>query len=200
MVVFALERMRKRHVLLLDGDQWRFSGVATYLRDRGLEVCGPGFGAESPDVILVHEALRDALPSLLASNPRVPVLVLGFSRSLDCAAEVLRSGALGYFVLTSRKDQLLEAIEIVMNDRIWAPREAVVRSVSVPATVSRPQPPDAVLELLQEGLTNKEIAHRLGLAEVTVKARLTRLYRRYGVNTRLQLLTAAIREGIVGQR
>ena len=192
--------MRKRQVLLLDGDQWRFSGVATYLRDRGLEVCGPGFGGESPDVILVHEALRDALPSLLASNPRVPVLVLGSSRSLDCAAEVLRSGALGYFVLASRKDQLLEAIDIVMNDRIWAPREAVVRSVAVPAPVSRPQPQDAVLELLQEGLTNKEIANRLGLAEVTVKARLTRLYRRFGVSTRLQLLTAAIREGIVGGR
>ena len=180
----------------MDGDQWRFSGIAAYLRDRGVEVCALGVGDGSPDVILVHEAQREALPSLSAQHPHVPVLVLGTSRSIDSAADALRAGAVGYFVLTLRKDQLLDAIEIVMNDRIWAPREAVVRSVSNHTADSLPH--DDVLELLHEGLTNKEIANRLGLAEVTVKARLTRLYRRFGVSTRLQLLTAAIREGIVG--
>jgi DNA-binding NarL/FixJ family response regulator len=54
-----------------------------------------------------------------------------------------------------------------------------------------------VLRFLHEGLSNKEIASKLHVAEVTVKARLGRLYRRFGVNTRLQLLSAAIREGLV---
>ena len=59
--------------------------------------------------------------------------------------------------------------------------------------------PDDLLLLgyLHDGLSNKEIASRIHVAEVTVKARLGRLYRRFGVNTRLQLLSAAIREGLV---
>jgi DNA-binding NarL/FixJ family response regulator len=46
----------------------------------------------------------------------------------------------------------------------------------------------------------KEIAQRLGLAEVTIKSRLTRLYKRFGVSTRLQLLSSAIDKGLVGPR
>ena len=54
-----------------------------------------------------------------------------------------------------------------------------------------------LLSLLHEGLTNKEIASRLGLAEATVKAKMNRLYRRFGVATRLQLLATALRERII---
>jgi transposase len=48
-----------------------------------------------------------------------------------------------------------------------------------------------------EGLSNKEIAARFGLSEVTIKARMGRLYRKYGVSTRLQLLAAAVRRGLI---
>lgn len=54
-----------------------------------------------------------------------------------------------------------------------------------------------LLELLNEGLSNKEIGQRLGLAEPTVKARFNRLYKRFGVATRLQLLSTAISRGFV---
>ena len=53
------------------------------------------------------------------------------------------------------------------------------------------------MRLLHDGLSNKEIGHRLGLAEATIKARMNRLYRRFGVKTRLQLLAAAIRRGAI---
>ena len=55
-----------------------------------------------------------------------------------------------------------------------------------------------LLHLLFDGLSNKEIASRFGLAEVTIKTRMSRLYRKYGVNTRVQLLAAAVRRGLVG--
>jgi DNA-binding NarL/FixJ family response regulator len=54
-----------------------------------------------------------------------------------------------------------------------------------------------LLVLLNEGLSNKEIGQRLGLAEPTIKAKFNKLYKRFGVATRLQLLTTAIREGIL---
>ena len=55
----------------------------------------------------------------------------------------------------------------------------------------------ALLRMLLEGLANKEMAQRLGVAEVTIKARLNKLYKSFGVSTRLQLLSAAIRQGIL---
>ena len=55
----------------------------------------------------------------------------------------------------------------------------------------------ALLGFLNEGLANKEIAARLNLAEVTIKSRLGRLYKRFGVNTRLQLLSAALKQGVI---
>jgi DNA-binding NarL/FixJ family response regulator len=48
-------------------------------------------------------------------------------------------------------------------------------------------------------MTNKEIAVRFGLAEVTIKARMSRLYRKYGVRTRVQLLATAMKRNLVGE-
>ena len=48
----------------------------------------------------------------------------------------------------------------------------------------------AVLALVRRGSTNREIGERLGISEDGVKAHLSRLYLRYGVNNRVQLLAA----------
>ena len=82
----------------------------------------------------------------------------------------------------------------MMAQRVIERSEQVPRSVDVNEFSADDL---LVLRYLHEGLSNKEIAARLHVAEVTVKARLGRLYRRFGVNTRLQLLSAAIREGLV---
>jgi len=48
----------------------------------------------------------------------------------------------------------------------------------------------AVLALVRKGSTNREIGEKLGITEDGVKAHLSRLYLRYGVNNRVQLLAA----------
>ena len=74
------------------------------------------------------------------------------------------------------------------------PSEAVasmagqVRSGAV-ATDGLNELEQALLRMLAQGMTNKEMAAELGLAEITVKSRLARLYRRFGVRTRTQLLS-----------
>ena len=56
------------------------------------------------------------------------------------------------------------------------------------------QPPDnareqMIVNLLKHGLSNREIADHMGIAEITVKKALSRLYRRYGVTNRTGLIT-----------
>ena len=55
-----------------------------------------------------------------------------------------------------------------------------------------------VLALLAEGLANKQIARRLGIAEKTVKAHLTSVFQRIGVTDRTQAALWAHRQGIGG--
>jgi DNA-binding NarL/FixJ family response regulator len=49
----------------------------------------------------------------------------------------------------------------------------------------------ALLRMLGDGLSNKEMAAELGIAEITAKTRLARLYRRFGVHTRVQRFSSS---------
>ena len=58
----------------------------------------------------------------------------------------------------------------------------------------------AILNLLESGFSNKEIAQRLQIAPVTVKSHLTKLYRRFGVRTRLELLAYSVAHHLIPSR
>lgn len=95
---------------------------------------------------------------------------------------------------------------MVRSGSIWAPREAVVLSAR-PARRSTDIQEDSLsmderilLNLLHRGMSNKEIANELGLAEVTIKSRFTRLYKRFGVNTRVQILSLAMRLNVIEEQ
>jgi len=206
---------KRRCVLLVEPDAWRCTGIAKYLSERGVDVISQqsvesiliGAAKVEPDaVMLAYKVIESfgsaAVQRIESTYPEVPVLVHGESDCVSVMASVLAMGADGYFPLAAPQPQLLVALDIICSRRIFAPREAVAL-MSRPAgdDVRIPQDVDEdliVLKLLFEGLSNKEIAKRLGIAEVTVKARLTRLYRRFGVKTRLQLLSSAIRQNVIG--
>jgi len=57
-----------------------------------------------------------------------------------------------------------------------------------------------VLGLVVDGLCNKAIANRLGVALVTVKTHLTAVFEKLGVNTRTQAVIAVARRGLLRQR
>ncbi|HEV8658600.1 MAG TPA: LuxR C-terminal-related transcriptional regulator [Thermoanaerobaculia bacterium] len=211
-------------VLLLDPDLWRHRGVACVMTDSGMiEVIGEtDYGkilslTRAPDdlkpdvVALAHRLVMEYGVAIIAVLRDLfdpcSVLVYGDVESLEVTAQVFAAGARGYFVLSHPPGLLPKAIGIVSTGKFWGPREAVARmadrileskdeegeysAMSVDGDERR------LLLLLNEGLSNKEIGQRLGLAEATIKARFNRLYKRFGVSTRLQLLTTAIREGIV---
>lgn len=57
-----------------------------------------------------------------------------------------------------------------------------------------------IIALLAEGCRNKEIAHRLGTCEQTIKNQLTKIYRHTGTRSRLDLVLTAMKRGVVGAR
>ncbi len=212
-------------VLLLEPDPWRFRGIATVLEDSGeIVVIGERdfsriLTADHPPddlapavCVVSHRLIVEyglaIIPQLKDLFSGAPVLVYGDPDSLQVSAEILAVGASGYFHLAVPPGYFRRAVSVVAKGKMWGPREAVALMAQrvierAERTGKRIESSEfsaddlMVLRYLHDGLSNKEIANRLHVAEVTVKARLSRLYRRFGVNTRLQLLSAAIREGLV---
>ncbi len=189
-------------VILLEPDYWRRRGLTAVLEEtEGIEVAGD-HEDRADIVLLAHRLLTERGPSCIAAlhkRWRAPVLVCGDDRRLTAAADAFAAGAGGYFDLGSATELLPKAMATVIAGRIWGPREALLlfaqRAKGAAETLESSQ--EELLRLLHDGLSNKEIGHRLGLAEATIKARMNRLYRRFGVKTRLQLLAAAIRRGAI---
>ena len=95
----------------------------------------------------------------------------------------------------------MKAIEVLARGSVWTSEETVTSMARKLRKGTEGPPASAsdqlLLTMLDEGLSNKEMASRLGLAEVTIKTRLSRLYRRFGVNSRVQLLSFAVKNGLI---
>lgn len=209
--------MHRLQVALIDVDRWRSRGIGAVLADDGIAVrpydSFDAFVADAggEDVILIADEIcrrreRETVGRLRDAVPRAPILVFGGFETPDCAAPLFAHGASGCFELSSPLDRLAEAVRHVADGKPWGSRDALLAALELKNGRSQPAGPTVardefrLLRLLHAGLTNKEIAQRLGLAESTVKARFNRLYRRFGVASRVQLLTAAMRKGILHER
>jgi DNA-binding NarL/FixJ family response regulator len=146
------------------------------------------------------EGLR-ALRRLL---PRVPLMVLSASEEADDVFASLECGASGYLPKSASNAVMLEAMRLILVGGVYVPRQLAAsgkplyQQPAAPAERSPSLTPrqQAVLGLIAAGHSNKEIAHRIGTTEGTVKAHITAIMRVLGVRNRVQLLLAAERRGI----
>ena len=212
-------------VLLLEPDHWRSLGILQILRSNASIVVSEEGDhkkilsmrsappALDPDVVIVSHSLTfdyqlSVLQHIRRLFPKAQILVAGYDERLDAIADVLRAGGKGYFHLSSEPAKLLQALAVVEKGQIWAPREAVALLLHAFSDESIDRPvasaselitayDTGILKLLQEGLSNKEIAQSLGVAEVTIKSHLTKLYRKFRVHTRLELLAYALTHHLI---
>jgi len=111
------------------------------------------------------------------------------------AAELIRSEISGVFRKHDSAALLAQAIRDVMAGKVWLDQEQLqtaLRTDAVTPHDNRTRPfterEQEVLSSVFEGLTNKEIAARIGVSESSVKATLQQLFSKTGVRTRSQLV------------
>ncbi len=151
----------------------------------GLDVLAHVGGAGS-DAAGAHSATTQATG---AGRPAVIVLATFVSRQHVAAAR--RLGARGYIVKTASTDLIAGAVRAVARGDTWFASEVAAGATPVELT----QPERALIELVLSARSNDEIAGVLGVGTKSVEARLTRLYRRLGIGSRVELALVAEREG-----
>lgn len=159
--------------------------------------------AHAPDLVLTDLSMPDgsgfeAMRRITALESPPPVIVVTVRDDFGAARAVLDAGARGFVVKSAASDELLAAVRAVIGGGTYL--SPLVAENPMPLL---PSPLDAltsreleVLLLVAQGLSAKQIAARLGIAERTVNFHKERMKQRLGVKTTIEAVNLLRAEGI----
>lgn len=160
-----------------------------------------------PDIVLLDLNLPggsglDVIPELLAGDEDRPaIVVLTVHADDDIVLKAVTAGASGYVLKHASAEELVQAIRRVaagghyFDDIVMKTLLRQTRQEKEPQLLTEHEL--RVLQLVAEGLTNKEIAHGLFLSADTVKSHLETIYRKLGVSHRAHAVAVAMRAGML---
>ncbi|MCL4768204.1 MAG: response regulator transcription factor [Hyphomicrobiaceae bacterium] len=133
---------------------------------------------------------------LRAQHPEIPVVVVSASEDPGTIRGAIGFGASGYVPKSQPVDRIRTAVRKVLNGEIWVPPDVDLSAQAKEASelvarLSTLTPQQVrVLMMLGEGLLNKQIAYRLGVSEATIKAHVSAILQKLGVDSRTQAVIA----------
>ncbi|MBO6758339.1 MAG: response regulator transcription factor [Roseibium sp.] len=135
---------------------------------------------------------------LRAQYAGVPVVIVSANEDPQAIRRCVEFGASGFIPKSHGIDVIREAIAAVMDGNLWTPPEVDLSAddgtgdlVQRLSTLTPQQV--RVLMMLSEGLLNKQIAYELSVSEATVKAHVSAILQKLGVESRTQAVIAASR-------
>lgn len=137
------------------------------------------------------------LAALRAAFPAVPVIMVSANEEPAVMRQAMEFGASGYLPKSTPLAEIGDAIESVLGGGVWFPEAATGPSGAPPERselsrrVAELTPQQLrVLALLTEGKLSKQIAFEMSITEATVKAHLSQIFRKLGVQNRTQAVIA----------
>ena len=201
----------KIRVLLVDDHMAIRMGLATAIGDAAdMEVVADvEDGAEGveayrrhrPDVVILDLRMQgmsgvETIRALRQEFGAVRVLIYSNYARGEEVYQAITAGASGFVVKEMAVDVLLEAVRTVYAGRQYIPSQVAARIGERMLANLSPRETE-VLALLAKGLSNKEIAARLGLVVGTVKIHVANIFSKLGVCDRTQALVTAVKRGII---
>ena len=135
---------------------------------------------------------------LRAQYPSLPVVVVSANDDPAVIRRCMEFGASGFIPKTLGIDVLRQAVTRVLQGEVWTPpdvdlaRQSDAESAAMIARLATLTPQQVrVLMMLSGGLLNKQIAYELGVSEATVKAHVSAILQKLGVESCTQAVIAA---------
>nr|WP_255616693.1 response regulator transcription factor [Microvirga puerhi] len=143
------------------------------------------------------------LLSLRAQHPELPVVIVSATEEATVIRRAMEFGASGFIPKSIDIDSIGGAIEAVLAGDVWTPPDVDLSAAEDKETADlvrrlatlTPQQV-RVLTMLSEGLLNKQIAYELSVSEATVKAHVSAILDKLGVDSRTQAVIAASKIGV----
>jgi DNA-binding NarL/FixJ family response regulator len=153
----------------------------------------------TPELICLDLKLPDTLGlsgvhAVKAKFPDVPLVVVTGSEASECEAACIEAGANLFLEKASPPNAIIEGLRTFLP----SPKEEAVAEGAVAAPTKLSKRQKQLILMLDQGLSNKDIADKLTISEHTVKVHFWRLFRRLGVNSRTQALHFARTNGWLG--
>jgi len=180
---------------------WEFSCVEAATVGEAMRVAE---GEEELDLLLLDLYMPGAqglsqLVALRSKVPATPIIVLSSLSDPQTVSQCLTCGAAGFVPKSASKDEIAIALKTVFEGGIYTPTFLGMAPAPLNPVSRRHVPDDqdtgpltgrqvAVLDLVANGKSNKQIAWELSISETTVKAHMTAILRKLGVNSRAQAI------------
>jgi DNA-binding NarL/FixJ family response regulator len=200
-------------VLLVDDHALVRRGFRRLLEDdTTIEVVGEGSNGEDairlttelkPQVIVMDAAMPgtgglEATRKILAKHPKAAIIMLSMHSEETLVRQALNAGARGYVLKNALELDLAAAVKrVASGEQVIDP--ALVKPEPLPGERNRRLTPREleVLQLICDGLSNKEIAVKLDLSANTVAVHRANIMNTLGVHKTAELVVYALQNGLV---
>ena len=213
-----MDAIAKLRVLIVDDDLFVRVSLADYLstapditlagacRD-GAEAVEVATRTPTPDVVLmdIQMPVMDGVESTRLIVERAPACKVVALTSLgddESVARMLAAGALGYVLKNTRPGALVDAVRAAHQGLMIVPSETVGRWAArgVPQTgPTLTERERQVLDLLADGLNNREIGQAMFLSRSTIKNQVSALMVKFGVRSRTHMVARAHELGLLSR-
>ena len=199
-------------ILSVDDHPLMRAGVASFLAtEPGLSVVGEAANGEEalekfrelrPDLVLMDLSMPvmdglEATRAILNEFPDARIIVLTTFAGDEDIHRALDAGAMGYLLKDMLVADVLKVIRsVIAGRRGIPPAVAATLAQHTPRIALTPRETE-VISLIATGLTNAQIAQRIGRTEETVKVHVKNILRKLNAQDRTEAVTNAVRRGFI---
>jgi DNA-binding NarL/FixJ family response regulator len=199
-------------ILTVDDHPLIRDGLAAVLRaENGLQVVAEAANGEEaieayvrlhPDLVLMdlRMPVMDGLTAtraILADDPNARIIVLTTYDGDEDIHRALAAGARGYLLKDMMRTDLLGVIRAVHRGQRGIPAPVAARLAEHTPRIGLTPRELEVLRLVADGLSNAQVAERIGRTEGTVKVHLKNILQKLDVKDRTEAVTTALRRGFI---
>jgi two-component system NarL family response regulator len=160
------------------------------------------FRQHRPDVTLMDLRMPglsgdEIIAEICKQDPKAAVIVLTIHKGDEAAFQALRAGARGYLIKDVQSDEITDAIRTVHGGGQCIPASVAEQLAGRLAKAALSSREVDVLKLIAEGLSTKEVATRLGVADTTAKKHTAGVLSKLGAKDRTHAVRLALERGII---